>query len=119
MQISKFTSVNPAMGETRTYEHFSKWLGSRPARLGVVARLYENLTASYLTESLKNIFYRDRKSSDKFKSLDSMYFEWEVNSFDLRKLFELLKTPICITLGQSAAKLNFIKILKVQRLSKR
>lgn len=73
MQISKFQSKNPTMGETRTYENFSEWLGKRPARLGVVSRLYEDLTASYLTEALKNIFYRDKKSADKYRSLDSMY----------------------------------------------
>lgn len=86
MQISNFTSVNPTMGETRTYENFSKWLGDRPARLGVVSRLYEDLTASYLTESLRNIFYRDKKSSDKYRSLDSMYFDWEVETNNIKRI---------------------------------
>lgn len=76
MQINSITTVNPSMGETRTYESFSTWLGTRPARLGLVSKLYEDLTASYLTESLQNIFYRDKKSNDRFRSLDSMYFDF-------------------------------------------
>lgn len=65
------------MSETRTYEDFYKFLGARPHRLGVVSRLYPDNTATYLTESLKNIFYNDRKASTKFQSIDSMMFEWE------------------------------------------
>ena len=66
------------MSETKTYEDFYKFLGVRPHRLGVVSRLYPENTATYLTESLKNLFYNDRKSSNKFQSVDSMMFEWEV-----------------------------------------
>ena len=56
MIIAKFTSNNVQMGETRTYENFYKFLGAKPERLGVVSRLYEDLTASYLTEALSNIY---------------------------------------------------------------
>lgn len=92
MTIDKFQSINPGMGETRTYESFSKWLGSRPARLGVVSRLYENLTASYLTESLRNVFYRDRKATDKFRSLDAMYFDWEIETNNIKRI-EFAEVP--------------------------
>jgi len=57
MKIASFTSNIPTMGDTRTYEDFYKYLGQKPARLGVVSRMYDDLTASFLTESLKNIFY--------------------------------------------------------------
>ena len=66
------------MGDTRTYEDFYKFLGTKPYKLGVVSRLYPELTASYLTESLRNIFYQNAKSSNKYQSIDSLYFEWEV-----------------------------------------
>jgi hypothetical protein len=66
MQIVSFTSVHPNMGETRTYEDFSKFLGTKPERLGIVSRLYEDLTAAYMTESLRNIFYQDAKSGNKY-----------------------------------------------------
>ena len=49
--------------DTRTYEDFYKYLGVKPTRLGVVSRMYDDLTASFLTESLKNIFYQDAKGS--------------------------------------------------------
>lgn len=64
--------------ETRTYEDFSKFLGTKPERLGIVSRLYEDLTASYMTESLRNVFYQDNKSGNKYQSINAMYFEWEV-----------------------------------------
>lgn len=92
MQIYSFTSKNPSMSETRTYEHFSKWLGARPARLGVVSRLYEELTASYLTESLKNVFYRDSKT-DKFRSIDAMYFDWEIETNNIKRI-EFADCPV-------------------------
>lgn len=50
----------------------------RPHRLGVVSRLYPELTATFLTESLRNIFYGDTKKANGFQNIDSTYFEWEV-----------------------------------------
>ena len=92
MIIANFVSNRPTMSDTSTYEDFYKWLGTKPHKLGVVSRLYPELTASYLTESLRNIFYQDRKSTNRYQSIDSMYFEWEVEiiSFDLIKFFKLL-----------------------------
>ena len=80
MIVANFVSNRPTMSETRTYEDFYKFLGTRPTKLGVVSRLYPELTASYLTESLRNIFYQDVKSGNKYQSIDSMYFEWEVET---------------------------------------
>ena len=74
------------MGDTRTYEDFYKFLGTKPYKLGVVSRLYPELTASYLTESLRNIFYQDRKSGNKYQSIDSMYFEWEVETNYIKRV---------------------------------
>lgn len=50
----------------------------RPHRLGVVSRLYPELTATFLTESLRNIYYGDDKKAKGFQNIDSTYFEWEV-----------------------------------------
>ena len=93
MLIANFTT-NPAnMGDTSTYEDFYKFLGTRPYKLGVVSRLYPDLTASYLTESLRNIFYQDKKSANKYQSIDSMYFEWEVETNFIKRI-EFAATPI-------------------------
>lgn len=86
MLVANFTTVRPSMGETRTYEDFYKFLGTRPARLGIVSKMYEDLTASYLTESLRNIVYLDNKPKDKYHSLDAMYYEWEVETNQIKRI---------------------------------
>lgn len=67
--------------QTKTYEDWSKYLGARPKRLGVVARMYADNTLSYLTDGLRNIFYKDEKVNA-FQISDSLLFEWqtEVNN---------------------------------------
>lgn len=86
MIVANFVTNRPTMSETRTYEDFYKFLGTKPTRLGIVSRLYPNLTASYLTESLRNIFYMDSKSNSKYRSIDSMYFEWEVETNYIKRV---------------------------------
>ena len=86
MIVANFVSNRPTMSETRTYEDFYKFLGTRPTKLGVVSRLYPELTASYLTESLRNIFYQDVKSGNKYQSIDSMYFDGKLKPTTLREL---------------------------------
>lgn len=86
MIVANFVSNRPTMSETRTYEDFYKFLGTRPTKLGVVSRLYPELTASYLTESLRNIFYQDGKSGNKYQSIDAMYFEWEVETNYIKRV---------------------------------
>jgi len=76
--IASFTTVKPEIAATRTYEDFYKFLGARPAFLGVVSKMYEGLTASYLTEALMNIWYNDKKPN-KFQQLNSLEFQWEVD----------------------------------------
>ncbi len=74
------------MSETRTFEDFYKFLGTRPHRLGVVARLYPELTASYLTDTLKNIFYVDSKGENKYRSINALYYEWEVETNYIKRI---------------------------------
>lgn len=86
MIIANFVTNRATMSDTRTYEDFYKFLGTRPTKLGVVSRLYPELTASYLTESLRNIFYQNAKSGNKYQSIDSMYFEWEVETNYIKRV---------------------------------
>lgn len=86
MIVANFVSNRPTQSETRTYEDFYKFLGTRPTKLGVVSRLYPELTASYLTESLRNIFYQDVKSGNRYQSIDAMYFEWEVETNYIKRV---------------------------------
>lgn len=80
MIVAQFTSVDPEMGKTRTYERFFKMIGARPHLLGVVSRMYEDLTLSYLTDSLRNVIYRDEKVKDKYTAIDAMSYEWEIET---------------------------------------
>lgn len=79
MKITGFTTIRPEMASTRTVEDFSKFLGTNPARLGIVSSLYDQYTASYLTESLMNIYTRDKNSKDAFQSINSFMVEWDIN----------------------------------------
>lgn len=74
MLVASIVTNRSNMGNTRTFEDFSKFLGSKPHRLGVVSRLYPELTTTFLTEALRNIYYADSKPN-KFQSTDSAYFE--------------------------------------------
>ena len=79
MRISGFSTVRPQMSSTRTYEDFYKFLGEKPARLGIVSSLYEEYTATYLTESLGNIFALDKEKKNRFQSQPSFVVEWNIN----------------------------------------
>lgn len=86
MLVANFVTNNAAMSDTRTYEDFYKFLGSEPHKLGIVSRLYPHLTASYLTESLRNIFYNEAKPKNRFQNIDSLYFEWEVETNNIKRI---------------------------------
>ena len=87
MRIASFVSNVPTMDDTRTYEDFFKYLGDKPTRLGVVSRMYPNNTASYITESLKNIFYMDAKGSgNKYQSVNSLMFTWEIETNYIKRI---------------------------------
>ncbi len=78
MKVFDLTTIKPNMGTTKTVEDFSKFLGAKPHRLGIVSKMYEDLTASYLTESLMNIYTNQSKPS-KFQNIDALVFEWELD----------------------------------------
>ena len=63
--------------DTKTYEDWSKYLGAKPHRLGVVARMYTDTTLNFITDGLRNVFYKD-DNVDKFQMSTSLMFEWEV-----------------------------------------
>lgn len=93
MQILNSQTVKANMGTTKTYEDFHKFLGAAPHRLGVVARYYTNLTASYLTESLMNIYTNEKNPSSQFQSINSFAFEWDVD-IDFIKRVEFAAVPV-------------------------
>lgn len=92
MQVFDFSTIKSSMGSTKTYEDFHKFLGAKPHRLGIVSRQYTDLTASYLTESLMNIYTNESKAS-KFQSIDALVFEWEVDVEYIKRV-EFASVPV-------------------------
>ena len=46
--------------------------------MGVMARMYPNNTATFLTEALNNVFYNS-KSVNKYQPINSLMIEWEID----------------------------------------
>ena len=59
---------------TRTAEDFFKFLGQKPERLGIISSLYDQYTATYLTEALMNSFAGSNKPAG-FTSIPSIVVE--------------------------------------------
>lgn len=85
MLVAEFTSRIPNMSDTKTYEDWSKYLGQKPHRIGVVARMYPNNTLNFLTDGLRNVFYNDEKAS-KYQVSDSLVFEWEIETSQIKHI---------------------------------
>ena len=79
------------MGDTKTYEDWSKYLGTKPHRLGVVARMYTDNTLNFITDGLRNVFYKD-ENVDKFQMSTSLMFEWDVETNNIKKI-EFAEVP--------------------------
>lgn len=78
MRISNFTTIRPEMANNRTAEDFMKFLGANPARLGIVSSLYDQYTATHLTESLMNVYTQDKGKPNSFQSINSFMVEWDI-----------------------------------------
>ena len=74
MVIASYVNVKPELAHSRTYEDFYKFLGTRPKMLGVMARMYAQNTATFLTEALMYVFYNS-KSVNKFQPINSLMVE--------------------------------------------
>ena len=105
MIIANFTTKNPTQGQTRTYENFYKMLSTKPTRLGVVSRLYPQLTSSYLTESLRNLVEMDTKVSSAYRSIDSLQYEWKVETNYIKRI-EFAEVPT--TLGENGEEIEMV-----------
>lgn len=93
MRISNFTTIRPEMASNRTAEDFMKFLGANPARLGIVASLYDEYTASHLTEALMNVFALDENRGDKFQSVDKFLVEWDIHVNQIKRI-PFLAVPV-------------------------
>lgn len=55
--------------------------------------MYPDNTAAFITEAVGNIFHMDKTTINKFQPIDSMYFEWSVES-NLIKRIEFADVPV-------------------------
>lgn len=80
MIIANFVSMKPELAHSRTYEDFSKFLGAKSHRIGIVAKMqpYEQMTASYLTEGMGNVYRNSSKGGNKYQKIDALSFSWEI-----------------------------------------
>lgn len=79
MLVAQYVNHHETMSDTRTYQDYFAYVGARPERLGVMSRMYSDLTGSFLTESLRNTFYLEKDSKEKFRSINAMMYEWNVD----------------------------------------
>src|SRR3990172_4196919 len=59
--------------------------------MGVMARMYQNNTATFLTEALMNIHYNS-KTVNKFQPINSLMIEWEID-IEFIKRVEFVAVP--------------------------
>lgn len=52
---------------------------ANPARLGIVSSLYDQYTATHLTEALMNVYTLDKGRPNAFQSINSFMVEWDIN----------------------------------------
>ena len=74
------------MAATRTAKDWYTFLGMHAENLGVAAKLYEKHTASYFTEAFGNVMYNGSKSDSKYQKINSLMFEWEVESNVIKRV---------------------------------
>lgn len=78
MVVASYVNVKPELAHSRTYEDFYKLLGTRPKLMGVMARMYTNNTATFLTEALMNVYYNS-KTANKYQPINSLMIEWDID----------------------------------------
>ena len=86
MRISGFSTVRPNMSDTRLYEDLTKFLGDKPARLGLIATLYDGYTASHLTEALFNTYTLSEGKKNSFQSVNSFMIEWDLEVKEIHRV---------------------------------
>ena len=105
MVVASYVNLKPEMAHSRTYEDFYKLLGTRPQMMGVMARMYPNNTATFLTEALMNIYYNS-KTANKFQPINSLMIEWSID-VEFAKRVEFAAIPTGTGAGGSDVEMYF------------
>lgn len=86
MRVSGFTTTRPDVNGTRTAESFMKFLGDKPERLGIVSKLYDQYTATNLTEAIMNVYSMDKDKKNHFQSINSFLVEWDISVSKIKRV---------------------------------
>lgn len=86
MLVANFTSRIPTMGNTQTYEDWSKYLAVKPHRFGVIARRYPDNTLNFITDGLSNVFYNNERKKGSFQATNALMYEWNVETQKMPKI---------------------------------
>lgn len=62
------------------------FLGAKPQRLGIVSVLYDQYTASHLTEALFNTYSLEKGKKNQFQSIDSFVVEWDIKVERIKRI---------------------------------
>ena len=66
---------------------FMKFLGANPARLGIVANVYDGYTASALTEAVQNVYGLDfNAAKGPFQRMNSFMVEWDLKVDKIKRV---------------------------------
>ena len=88
---------------TKTYEDWSTYVGAKPHRFGVIARMFPQNTLSFITDGLRNIYYNDAKGGNRFQTINSLFFEWDIDTNQVKKV-EFAEKPS--TLGEGGTEIT-------------
>jgi len=86
MQIVKYETIRSRFGETRTFDDFSKFIGSKPKILGKLANLYPQYSTASLIDKLGNL-YTEGKGMPRPGSMESQAVEWQINVNFIKKVY--------------------------------
>lgn len=48
--------------------------------------MYEDLTAGFLTESLRNVLYKDASKKPQYESINSLMYEWDLQTNYIKRI---------------------------------
>ena len=65
---------------------FSKFLGTKPERIGLVARLYDQYTFTGLTEALFNTYTNEKVAKNSWQRLNAYMYEWELEVSRIKRV---------------------------------
>jgi hypothetical protein len=85
MKIVDRNTVVQHMGDTKTVQNFGTLLGEKPHKLGTVVTMYPHLAISTLTDALRNIYYKPKKSTG-FTPIQQMAIEWDIDVNFIKKV---------------------------------